>query len=130
MIKIIPYVIAFILAPVISAILSYFAGIIYAWPNIVFKMPLNFWFGISIGGIESFIIVWSSIWIFNWFNFSLPIFFIIVITLSYLFLNIYRCLTRSNKPKEFGYLVSQSFAIPVIYYQSINEFFESNFIFW
>jgi len=58
MIKIIPYVIAFILAPVISAILSYFAGIIYAWPNIVFKMPLNFWFGISIGGIESFIIVW------------------------------------------------------------------------
>jgi hypothetical protein len=130
MIKIIPYIIALILSPAISAILAYFAGIIYVWPNIVFKHPLNFWFGISIGGVESFIIVWISIWIFNWFGFLLPIFFIILITMSYLLNNIYRCLTRWNKPKEFGYLLIQLFAILVIYYQSIKGDFDGVFVFW
>lgn len=90
----------------------------------------GFWNGIWLAGIESFILVHLSMWVFSWFGYTLPVFFVIVITALVLFNNFNRYNTRPNKPKELGYLISQLFGIPCIYFNLINVYSEGVFIFW
>jgi hypothetical protein len=128
--KILPYIIALIFSGVISVLLTFpIALIVGLFHAKMYNEKLGFWMGVWLAGIESFILVLFSIWVFSWFSFTLPIFFIIIITALVSLNNYNRYKTRPNKAKELGYLISQLFGIPCIYLNLINVS-ESVFIFW
>ena len=129
--KILPYAIALIFSSVISVLLTYPASFIIHWLNAkIYEEPPAFWTGLWLGAIESLVLVLFSYWVFIWFRFILPLFFIICIAVMILFNNIKRYNTRPNKRKELGFLIGETVGIPAIYYQFINEFSDGSFIFW
>lgn len=129
--KIFPYAITLILSTAISALLSYPVSLLVHWLNAkIYEESPGIWTGVWLGGIESLILVLFSAWIFSWFGFSLPVFFIICISLMTLLNNYNRYSTRPNKPKELGFLIGEIVGIPIIYFQFIKEFSESSFVFW
>lgn len=128
--KILPYIISVISSGLIATILSFpialIIGRITTW---LYNEKLGFWSGLYIAGLEAFLIVIFSRWIFGLFGYSLPIFFIIVITLFLTFNNFMRFQTKSNSSKELGYLAGHLGGIRIIYWQIVSEF-DSGFIFW
>jgi hypothetical protein len=129
--KILPYAIALVLSTAISALLSYPVSLLVHWLNSkIYEESPGLWTGLWLGGFESLILVLFSFWVFSWFGYTLPVFFIICISLMILLNNYNRYNTRPNKPKELGYLIGESGGILIIYYQFIKEFSNGYFVFW
>lgn len=125
--KLLPYFIALLTSSLISAIaigpLTFIYGYMRAY---LYKEPLSFWSGLWLAGINSFILVNIASWIFSWFGYTIPILFIIIITVLVFTNNLNRYNTRNNHDLELGYLVGELLAIPAIYYtyySSHNEGF-------
>jgi len=129
--KIIPYLIALLLSSAIAAWLILPFALFFSWIHVkIFNDRPGFWIGIYVSGFENFIIVWFSILIFSLFGYSLPVFFIILITGALTYNNINRYYTRTNKQKELGYIIGQSGGIPAMYWFSVKEILNQEFIFW
>lgn len=127
--KLLPYIIALLLSGIIATVFSFPVSLVVHWLQAkLYNDPPGFWTGIWLAGIESLILVWFSIWVFSWFNYSLSVLYIFFITLVLSINNIKRYKTRNNKPKELGYLFGQAIGIPLIYYQSLKEVFISAFV--
>jgi len=90
--KIFPYAIAFVLSTAISALLSFPVSFLVHWLNSkIYEDSPGFWTGLWLGGIESLILVLFSSWVFSWFDYTLPVFFIICISLMILFNKLHIC---------------------------------------
>lgn len=129
--KLLPYIISLLLSSAVAAWLILPFALFFGWIHVkIFNERPGFWNGIYVSGFESFIMVWFSILIFSLFEYSLPVFFIILITAGLTINNINRYYTRNNKQKELGYFVGQLGGIPIIYWISIKEILQGDFIFW
>ncbi len=129
--KLFPYLISLLLSSAISVMLTFPVAILFTWLQAkIYKETAGFWTGFWLAGIESFILVWFSIWVFRWFGYSLPVFYVILITGILSFNNLRRYQTRTNKQKELGYFISQLVGIPFVYYQSVKEILDGVYIFW
>ncbi len=129
--KLLPYLIALLLSSAIAGFVILPFSLFFGWIHVkIFNEKPGFWNGIYVSGFENFILVWFSIFIFSLFGFSLPVFFIILITGGLTYNNINRYYTRTNKPRELGYFVGQIGGIPIIYWISIKEILQGDFIFW
>jgi hypothetical protein len=87
----------------------------------LYKSSINFWSAFFLAGIESFICILLSIWIFSWFEFQLPLFYLMLIITFTLLNNLKRINNKPNKQKEMGYLIGEIIAISGIYYNFIQN---------
>lgn len=119
---IIAYILAFVLTFTVGAIVS---GIITFIPTMIhtyiYKKANSFWESFTSGGIESFVLLLMSIWVFSWFNFQLPLLYVIIISLAFLTNNYHRLKTRSNFNSELGYLVGELVGFPAIYFSMVQK---------
>lgn len=128
--KIIAYVLGMLLSSAVSALLTLPIARLIAWfQNWFHQERIGFTQGIFLGGLESLIVVLFSNWVFSWFGFTLPIFFIMIITILLTLNNINRYVTRPNKKKEGGYIIGQLVGVPLVYWQ-LFQGSEGFFIFW
>jgi len=128
--KIVAYLLSFVLTFSVGALI---AGLITFIPTIlhayIYKKANGFWESFISGGVECFILTVLSMWVFSWFNFHLPLLYVIIITIAFLSNNYYRLQTRSNYNSELGYLVSQSIGFFCVYASLIqNEVIPFNFL--
>lgn len=118
---ILAYVLAFVLTFTVGAVV---AGIITFIPTMIhaylYKKANSFWESFISGGIECFVLVLLCMWVFSWFNFQLPLLYVIIITLAFLSNNYHRLQTRSNFKSELGYLVGELVGFPVIYFSVVQ----------
>lgn len=129
--KIFPYLIALLLSSAIAGFVILPFSLFFGWIHVkIFNDKPGFWNAIYVSGFENFIIVWFSILIFSLFGFSLPVFFIILITGALTYNNFYRYYTRNNKQRELGYILGQLGGIPIIYWISTKEILNQDFVFW
>lgn len=116
------YLSAFVLTFTIGVLVAGIINLIPMWLYaFLYKKQFGFWESFISGGIECLVLIFLSIWIFGWFNFQLPLLFIIIITLAFLSNNYYRIKTRPNYYSELGCLFGQLIGFPVIYYYFIRE---------
>lgn len=127
---ILAYVLAFGLTFTIGVLLS---GVIAFIPSLIhayiYKEKNGFWTSFFCGGLECFVLLMLSIWIFSWFNFQLPLLYVIIITIANLSNNYYRIKNRSNYNSELGYLVGELIGFPAIYANLLqSDFIAYSFI--
>jgi len=119
---ILAYFLAFVLTFTVGALV---AGIITFIPTMIhaylYKKANSFWESFTYGGIECLVLVLLSVWVFSWFNFQLPLLFVIIITLAYLSNNYSRTQTRPNYNSELGYLVGELIGFPSVYFGLIQN---------
>ncbi len=128
--KIVAYLLAFVLTFSVGALI---AGLITFIPTMIhayiYKKVNGFWESFMSGGLECFVLILLSMWIFSWFNFHLPLLYVIIISIAFLSNNYHRLQTRSNYNSELGYLVAQSFGFLGVYLSFIlNEAIPFNFL--
>lgn len=120
------FVLTFTVGVVVAGIIAFIPKMIHAYH---YKKVNSFWNTFISGGIESFILILLSMWVFSWFNFQLPLLYVIIITLANLSNNYHRLQTRSNYNSELGYLVGELIAYPTIYFSLVQiEFIAYTFI--
>ena len=112
------FVLTFTVGAVVAGIITFIPTMIHAY---LYKKANGFWESFISGGIECFVLVLLSIWVFSWFNFQLPLLFVIIITLAFLTNNFHRLQTRSNFNSELGYLVGQLVGFPAIYFSIVQN---------
>ena len=127
---ILAYVLAFVftftMGVLIAGVINLIPSLFYAY---LYKEKIGFWTSITCGGLESWIIIMLSIWIFSWFSFQLPLLFVIIITLAFLSNNYHRLQTRPNYNSELGYLVGELIGFPIVYLNFIqSKIIEFHFI--
>ena len=120
------FALTFTVGAVVAGIITFIPTMIHAY---LYKKANNFWELFISGGIECFVLVLLSMWVFSWFNFQLPLLYVIIITLAFLTNNYHRLQTRSNFNSELGYLVGELVGFPAIYFNLVqNDFITYSFI--
>jgi len=115
--KILAYIISLALVYTIGGLIASWVSIIPASINARLLMRrFTFLDSYGTGTIECILLIFLSVWSFSWFNFELPLLYVILLTLLFASNNIYRIKTRSNLNSEFGYFVSQLIGFPGAYF--------------
>lgn len=120
--KILPYILALIITINLKGILSSPITILVTVINSkLYRTSVSFWSALFLAGIESFVCLLLSIWIFSWFEFQIPLFYLMLLIIFTLFNNLNRLSSKPDKQKEMGYLIGELISFPAIYYNLIQN---------